>query len=340
MKALVLEEPKVIHLKQVPDIKVPNGWVLVSPTAVSICGSDYHSFRGESALISYPRILGHEVCGVVKASDTSQFTIGDKVILMPYLSCGNCIACRKGKSNCCSNLSVYGVHRDGALAEYFAAPPSQLIKVDAKTDPRMAALVEPLSISTHAVVRSGAGKGDVVMVSGAGPIGLGAALMSRLEGARVIIADPSAARRAFVAGNYGFGEVYDPLVASFDETLKDLTDGEGPDIIIDSTGSSLSMASNVHRLSNGGRMVWVGISQRPIAIDGTDFHKRETELFDSRAAFRSDFEKVLNAIQAGLLDPLPMITHSASFKESEEAFREWEGLHEQVFKAIVLMDEN
>jgi threonine dehydrogenase-like Zn-dependent dehydrogenase len=202
----------------------------------------------------------------------------------------------------------------------------------------MAALVEPLSISMHAVARSGASKGDFVLVSGAGPIGMGAALMARLEGANVAITDTNAERRRFAKEVFGIPLILDPLGSDYKGKLEDWTNGEMPDIIINSTGNNQSMAADVPMLSNGGRLVWVGISNAKIAIDGTAFHLRETELYDSRAAFRCDFDNVLAAIESKKLDPLQMITHSAHFPDAEDAFKEWESLRGAVFKAIILMD--
>lgn len=342
MKALVLEEMYSLAMKDVPVPNYPEGWALVKVVSVSVCGSDFHSYKGGNALLTYPRIMGHEVCGIIESINggSESFSVGDKVILMPYLSCGHCKACRKGKSNCCSSLSVYGVHRDGAMAEFYAAPLDHLIKVDPDMSPYAAAIIEPLAISTHAVSRGDVKSGDVVLVSGAGPIGIGAALMARIDGAKVIIADTNDARRRYAQKGFGFENVLDPLDSAYAKQILNLSGEEGPDVIIDSTGNNKSMENNVHLLSNGGRMVFVGISNKPIALDGTQFHKRETELFDSRAAKLQDFEKVISCIENGKLDPLKMVTHHASFSESKEAFVHWNELGGEVFKAVIDMTEN
>jgi len=134
MKALVLMSPRKFEYDNTSKPEVPQGWALVKVTKVSVCGSDFHSFRGENALLSYPRIMGHEVCGEIEfiQGSSKAFKQNDKVILMPYLSCGTCVAWKKGKTNCCTSLSVYGVHRDGAMADYYVAPLSQLTQVSQK----------------------------------------------------------------------------------------------------------------------------------------------------------------------------------------------------------------
>jgi 2-desacetyl-2-hydroxyethyl bacteriochlorophyllide A dehydrogenase len=342
MQALVLENKLSLTMKDVPIPSCPEGWALVKVIAVSVCGSDFHSYKGGNALLTYPRIMGHEVCGIIESlnGNSESFAVGDKVILMPYLSCGHCKACKKGKTNCCSSLSVYGVHREGAMAEFYAAPLDHLIKVDSEMSPYAAAIIEPLAISTHAVSRGEIKSGDVVLVAGAGPIGIGVALMARIDGAKVILADTNNARRTYAQESFNFENVLDPLDITYENHIRLLSGGEGPDVIIDSTGNNKSMENNVHLLSNGGRMVFVGISNKPIALDGTQFHKRETELFDSRAAKLEDFEKVISCIENGKLDPLKMVTHHASFAESKEAFIHWNELGGEVFKAGIDMAEN
>lgn len=343
MKALFLNEPGCLEFKDVPkpELTADEDSAIVKVLACSVCGSDYHSYHGGNPLITYPRIMGHEVCGIVESvnSNTAGLQKGDKVILMPYLSCGHCIACRKGRSTCCSSLSVYGVHHDGAFTEYFKAPVSSLIKVDQSLDPSVAALIEPLSISTHAVFRANVKKGDIVLVAGAGPIGLGAALISRADGAKVIIADTNQVRRTFVEKEFGFDLVLDPLASDYKDSINKLTNDEGPDIIIDSTGSNISMANNVYYLSNGGRLVFVGISNKPISLDGTVFHKKETELFDSRAATREDFLKVIKYMESGVINPRPMITNKCMFSDSKSSFEEWAESGGKVFKAVILMEK-
>ena len=341
MKALVLHEKFSLAMEEVTVPVCPQGWALIKVECVSVCGSDFHSYKGGNALLTYPRIMGHEVCGIIESINGSSesFSIGDRVILMPYISCGTCIACRKGKTNCCSSLSVYGVHRDGAMAEFFAAPLDLLIKIPPQVSPYVAALIEPLAISTHAVSRGNIQIGDIVLVAGAGPIGIGAALMARIDGATVIVADTNEARRTYATNAFGFEHVLDPLLPTYAEQILLLTNGEGPDVIIDSTGNNKSMENNVPILSNGGRMVFVGISNKPIALDGTQFHKRETELFDSRAAKLQDFEKVISCIESGKLDPSNMVTHKASFAESKEALMQWNDLGGEVFKSVIYMTE-
>ncbi len=343
MHALTLNKPYALEYQNVELPLLQQGWATLRLLAVSVCGSDFHAYRGGNPMQTYPRIIGHELCAIVEqiCGPSESVRVGDKVVLMPYLSCGHCRACRKGKGNACSSLSVYGVHREGAMADYVQAPLSQLIVVDPCMEPIDAALIEPLAISAHAVRRADVQSGDTVLVSGAGFIGLGVALQARLQGCRVILADTHEKRRAFAAAaSNGFAAILDPLDGSYAGSIAELTGNEGPDCIIDATGNAVSMASNVSLLSNGGRMVYVGISKDPIALDGRAFHIRETELLDSRAATIEDFQHVIGLVQQGLLVPSQLVTHCTHFNgQIVDAFKQWNELGGEVFKAVMLMTE-
>jgi len=340
MRALVLHAPHSLSVETAEIPACPDGWALVKVLATSICGSDFHAFRGGNAMQTYPRLIGHETCGTVEKVSGGDGTIkpGDKVILMPYISCGHCSACRRGKENACTSLSVFGVHREGTMAEYFSAPLVNLVVIDSGIPAEHAALLEPMAISTHAVSRSGAGEGSTVLVSGAGFIGLAAALMARIRGARVFIADTDAERRRFAGNVLGPDKVLDPLHENFRRQVDGFSNNEGPEIIIDATGNHASMENDVFLLANGGRIVYVGISKHPISLHGAEFHKRETELLDSRAAKLEDFEEVIRCLKEGLLDPGVLITHRTVFDgRMAEQFKSWNDLGGIVFKAVVSM---
>lgn len=343
MKALTLEKPFNLTYADVELPSLPSQWATLRVVSVSVCGSDFHAFRGGNPMQTYPRILGHEVCAIVEETngESEAIHVGDKVILMPYLSCGVCKACRKGKYNACSSLSVYGVHREGAMATYVQAPFEQLIRIESSVNNIDAALIEPLAISAHAVRRAQVSENDTVLVSGAGFIGLGVALQAQLHGCSIILADTDEKRRAFARKHSeGFLGVFDPLGEDYARKISELTNGEGPDCIIDATGNHFSMEANLQYLSNGGRMVFVGISKDPITLPGKDFHVRETELLDSRAATLEDFKQVVDFLQKKVLSPKSLVTHTAQFNaEIVSKFQQWNELGGEVFKAVIQMVE-
>jgi len=196
MKAVVCEEPFDLRLVDRTAPEAAEGEVLVRIQRVGLCGTDYHIFAGRHPFLAYPRVIGHELSGqVVAAGAGSRFSEGQLVAINPYLSCGTCIACRKGKPNACVNIRVLGVHADGGLCELLTVPESALIDATGLT-PDQAAMLEFLAVGAHAVARSRIGRGERALVVGAGPIGIGTALFAKLEGAEVTLVDRRDARLA------------------------------------------------------------------------------------------------------------------------------------------------
>lgn len=338
MKALCLVEPYKVEVQERPVPDAGRGEALVRVLSVSLCGSDIHAYHGRQAIFDYPRIIGHEICGVIEKLDggSGALRAGDKVVAIPYISCGSCVACRKGKPGCCATLSVYGVHRDGGLAEFVVVPEEYLVKVDPDMDSARAALIEPYAIGAHAVHNLGVDAGDTVLVLGAGPIGLGAAEIAKSHGGRVILADVNADRRAFAGERFGYEHVLNPAEDGFADVLSRLTGGDFADSIIDATGNAESMGNSFRYLGMGGKVVFVGISKGNIVFNNLEFYKRQTELYGSRAATRFDFEYVIKTIDGGGTDPLKFVTHRVAFDDAMvERFVELMGKGGEVFKAVV-----
>lgn len=336
MKALVLEAPFTLNMKEIPVPEVPQDWALIKMKAISICGSDIHAFKGNSLLLTYPRVLGHELCGsVLKLNGISkEVKVGDNVCILPYISCGTCRPCRLGRENCCTSLKVLGVHIDGGIAEYIAVPIAALMKLPDDMDPRVAALIEPLSVSAHCVRRGKIGCGDKVLILGAGPIGLGAAESSRAAGADVRIADLSLERRRFVSERFGYITL-DPAQEGFDQTLRNWTDGEYPNKVIDSTGNKTSNANAVNYLSSAGDLIFVGLQSGTLDISDPALHIREGTVYASRVAQISDFRYVLENILNGTIRAERMITDQCRFSDVKESFENWVTRGGEVFKGIV-----
>ena len=182
MRAVVCRSPGELALEERPEARRADGEALIAVRRIGICGTDYHIYEGSHPYLQYPRVIGHELSGeVLEAPPRSAFRPGQRVVVNPYLSCGACVACRKGKPNCCVRIAVLGVHSDGGMCERIAVPERNLYPAGNLTFDE-AASVEFLSIGAHAAVRSGVKPGDRLLVIGAGPIGLGVALFAGLAG--------------------------------------------------------------------------------------------------------------------------------------------------------------
>lgn len=340
MKGIVCERIGLLRLRDdLPEPEPRPGEAVVRIRRVGICGTDYHAFAGRQPYFTYPRILGHELSGTIEwiGDNEAELSPGDPVSIIPYLHCGTCIACRQGKTNCCANIRVMGVHVDGGLREFVSVPIPNLLKTEGLSFDQ-AAMLEPLAIGAHAVRRSGAGEGQTVLVIGAGPIGLGVMVFAKLAGARVLAMDVSSERLAFCRSWAGVEHSIDAsgLEASqVAKRLAELTDGEFPNVVIDATGNARSMTDAFGYLAHGGTLVYVGLVKSDITFSHPEFHKRETTLMGSRNATREDFERVLQAAKNGAVDIGRYITHRTRHDGMIEQFVHWLKPESGVIKAVV-----
>ena len=332
MRAGVVVEPGNFAVQDRPVVSdIPEGWVLIDICAVGLCGTDYHIFEGKHPFLEYPRVIGHELSGRVVA-DNNGWSAGDLVVVNPYLSCGECRACKRGKPNCCSKIEVLGVHRDGGLAPQLAVPTQNLYAADGLTQ-LQAAMVEFLAIGAHAVRRSEVGEGDTVLVTGVGPIGIGAALFARLKGAHVSLLDLREERLAMAADKFGF----DGGFASLD-AAQATTGGNGFDVLFDATGHGGAIEAGFSAVAHGGSYVLVSVVKDDITFNDPEFHKREMRLIGSRNALKEDFDWVMSAFRDNLIDGDALCSDELSLDNLTEDFRALAADRAGLIKAIVCFD--
>ena len=334
MHVVTCPQPGDLALEQ-RDKPVPAaGEVLVRIRRVGVCGTDMHIFTGNQPYLSYPRVMGHELAGEVEeAPAASGLAPGDPVYIIPYIACGDCVACRQGKPNCCTGIRVLGVHTDGGLAEFLSVPQAYVKKAEGITL-EQAAMVEFLAIGAHAVRRGTVAAGQKVLVVGAGPIGIGVALFAKLRGASVTVLDGRADRLAFCAERIGVDATV-ALSESSAEELERLTGGDFFDVVFDATGNPRAMESGFAYVAHGGTYVLVSIVAADISFSDPEFHKREMTLMGSRNASAEDFATVVEAMRAGLVPTDALHTHSAALADLPEAFPGWLDPSAGVIKAIV-----
>ncbi|NWK94568.1 dehydrogenase [Sphingobium lactosutens] len=310
------------------------GEVLIRVRRVGMCGTDMHIYRGVQPFLEYPRVMGHEVSGeVAEVDEGAGLSPGDQVYVMPYMSCGTCIACAKGKTNCCTRIEVLGVHRDGALAEYITVPHRFVVKAEG-IDLDAAAMIEFLAIGAHAVRRANITVGRKTLVVGAGPIGIAAAIFAKAAGGMVTAIDARQDRLDTCRDAVGVEHI---VVAreEADAELSRLTDGDFYDVVIDATGSPAAIEAGFARVGHGGTYVLVSVVAADIRFSDPEFHKRETTLLASRNATAEDFETVVTAMRAGKVPLAALATHRATLTELAEALPRWMDPRERVIKALV-----
>ena len=339
MRGLLCSAPgELDFVDNLPEPGVPGpGWALVEVSHVGICGTDYHIYEGKHPFLNYPRVMGHEVSGrVLTVGEGVDLAPGTPVVVNPYLSCGTCVACRKGKPNCCAVIEVLGVHRDGAMCERILVPAGNLYPAEGLSL-RDAATVEFLAIGAHAVRRSMAPSGSRSLVIGAGPIGIGAAIFSRIAGHEVTLLDTSPERLAFASDKLGFAST---LLSGTDliDQIARLTNAEGFDVVFDATGNGKSMQSAFAHVAQGGTLVLVSVVRDEITFSDPEFHKREMMLIGSRNATKQDFEHVTASIAAGHVPVDALITHITDLQRAADDLPRWARVKTGLMKAVIAVN--
>jgi 2-desacetyl-2-hydroxyethyl bacteriochlorophyllide A dehydrogenase len=339
MKAVQIPEAMELVIQELdqPAIKNPED-VHVKVKRVGICGSDMHIYHGTNPLATYPRIPGHEVAGEVVevGSAVKNVKPGDHVVVEPIRYCGECYACRKGRPNVCKSLSVFGVHEDGGMRESFVLPEKQLHVVDSSLEWDEAVLAEPFTIGAQAVWRGGVEEGDTVLIQGSGPIGICILKMAKLQGARVIMTDLEQERLAFAKEN-GADEVINAREVSVEEKVMELTDGEGPNVVIDAVCLPMTFELGVNVVSPAGTVVVLGFDERPSQIPQLPITKKEVTIVGSRLQ-TNQFGKVVSLLNERKLKGNGFITHQFPLEQVKEAFSFVEKNPAEVRKAVIVFE--
>ncbi|RAV98898.1 zinc-binding alcohol dehydrogenase family protein [Pseudochryseolinea flava] len=323
MKTLVCVKPGELQYATADQPQPSRGMSIIKVKRVGICGTDLHAFDGTQPYFNYPRILGHELAGeLVYVDGAQEFSSGDAVTFIPYISCGQCIACRRGITNACVRISVCGVHCDGGMAEYYTVPSSLLVHGDGLSLDTLA-LIEPLAIGAHAVSRAGITPGEHVLIIGAGPIGLGAMEIVRSVGGKVIMLDVNNERLRFCKEQLDVAYTINGNDDHVQEYLEAITNGEMPTVIMDATGNLNAINNAFRYMAHGARYILVGLQKGDISFNHPEFHKREATLMSSRNATRSDFEHVVALVKRKKFNPVKLITHRVRFEEVKDRFHEW-----------------
>jgi 2-desacetyl-2-hydroxyethyl bacteriochlorophyllide A dehydrogenase len=334
MLTVICETPGTLRAEERPMPVPGEREVLLRVKRVGVCGTDLHIFTGNQPYLNYPRVMGHELSGLVEAAPAgSRLVRGDPVFVMPYLSCGHCIACSRGKTNCCVNIQVLGVHRDGAFAEYLSVPEAFVHKAEGITLDQ-AAMIEFLSIGAHAVRRGEVQGSQRVLVVGTGPIGMAALIFSVLRGATVTALDTRPERVEFCTTQLGAHAGV--IIGADDEhRLAQLTGGDFFDVVFDATGNPRAMERGFKFIAHGGKYVLVSIVRDTLSFSDPEFHKREATLLASRNATMEDFETVLTAMRAGQIPTAALNTHRMALASVPTDFAQLLDPAQRAIKAIV-----
>lgn len=335
MKAISLSEPKRLEIIDIPEPEVGPEDVLVDVRFIGLCGTDLNSYRGRLALLTYPRIPGHEVSGLIVAKGQAvpdAIKIGGQVTLSPYTNCGICPACRSGRPNCCQFNETLGVQRDGAMMDRFAIHYSKVFASEILTLQELA-LVEPLSVGYHAANRGRVSEIDTVMVIGCGTIGIGVMVAAARKGATVIAVDIDdnklASARAFGA-QYTINSQKQNVL----EEIARLTNSEGVSVAIEAVGLPSTFRLAIEAVSYAGRVVYVGYAKEAVTYDTTDFVRKELDILGSRNALRV-FPAVIKMLEKRERPYGDLVTRVFPFVDTARALRAWDDNPAEFTKILV-----
>jgi 2-desacetyl-2-hydroxyethyl bacteriochlorophyllide A dehydrogenase len=335
MLTISLDQPGQFRATDRPEPAPAPGTALVRVHRVGVCGTDLHAFAGKQPFFTYPRVLGHELgVEVIDPGDEPHgLRAGDRCSVEPYLNCGTCIACRRGKPNCCTALQVLGVHTDGGMRPLLRVPARKL-HPSARLDHEQLALVETLAIGAHAVERAAPTKDDFILVIGAGPIGLSVIQFAKVTGATLAVMDVSDTRLEFCRQQLGVIHTLKPG-ATAGEALKQIGGGDLPTCVIDATGNPGSMMGCFDLPAHGGRIVFVGLFQGDVTFNDPNFHRRELTVMGSRNALPATFREVIRLVEEGKVDTRPWITHRFTLAETPAVFPRDIAGNPAVLKAMI-----
>ncbi|MDR2489873.1 MAG: zinc-binding alcohol dehydrogenase family protein [Spirochaetaceae bacterium] len=317
-----------------PRIERP-GDVLVRPKYVGICGSDTHLYHGKNPLAILPRIMGHEIVGVVEETgkEVKGLAAGDHVVIDPITFCGKCYACRHNMPNVCESLLVFGVQADGGMREWFTIPDKQVLKIDPSLPWEEAVLIEPFTIGANATARGNVGIGDTVLVEGAGPIGISVLKLAKIKGAQVMVSDVVDEKLAY-AKSQGADIVVNTAKTNLEEAVKSWTHGEGVNKVIDAAcfGSTLQAAFKV--VSVAGTIVILSFSDEAVPIAPLPITKKQLTVVGSRLQ-TYQFANVIRLMESGALRGNGLVTHTFPFDDIQKAFDFIDGHPSEVKKALL-----
>lgn len=339
MRAAVLRGPGTIELTDVPEPMPGPGEVVLRVGATAICGSDRNALHLNHPRIKPPAILGHEFSGTISAvgPDVAGLKTGDRVCAEPNVACGQCRYCAVGRTNICTSYHVLGDGFDGSLATYVKVPARNLYRLPDRISFEEGAVVQPLSISYHAVRdRAEVGEGELVVIVGAGPIGLGAMLAARTFGARTIVADILDYRLDF-AKRLGADHVVNTASDDLVQVARDEGEGYGADVAIEAVGGGqeATLGLAVRSVAAGGRVVVMGsFARSEIAFPVVDFKFREVDVRGSQG-HPNTFRPVLDLIALGAMPAKDLVTHRFSLEDAPEAFRVLDSREGGVMKVVI-----
>jgi threonine dehydrogenase-like Zn-dependent dehydrogenase len=338
MRALFLTAIGQTEIREIEKPSIGPEEVLLKIGMVGFCGGDLNGFKGLFELQEYPNVLGHEVGGTIEEIGSQvpeTFKLGNKVTVYPYLNCGKCISCRKGRRNACQDNKTMGVRRPGAMTRYIAIHWQDLFTSE-KLSLKELALVEPLTVGFHAAARGRVSSQDRVAVIGCGIVGMGAIASAVNRGAEVIAIDIDDSKME-IAKKIGVAHTINTSREDLHEALTRITDGDGPDVIIEAVGNAMTYRAAVDEVAYTGRVVCIGYAKSAVEFNTGIFVRKEIEILGSRNC-TDEFPEVIAYLEAGKFPVEDVISKTVSLDDAGAALADWAANAKGITKIMVDFD--
>ena len=334
MRALVIKRPGEAAIENVAEPGPDPEKVLLRVRMVGLCGSDLNSYRGRNPMVQFPRIPGHEIAATIVEANSSLpgLVPGTNVTMSPYSSCGKCASCQRGRPNACLSNETLGVQRNGALTEFITMPPEKLYA--APLTIKELCLVEPLTVGFHAVSRARVSSQDIVAVIGCGGVGLGAIAASHFAGAGTIAIDVDD-QKLQIARKAGAAHALNSVTAPLHKRLLELTDGRGPDVIIEAVGHPQTFRAAVEEVAFTGRVVYIGYAKEPVDYETKLFVQKELDILGSRNALPVDFRTVIQMLMEKRFPVADAVGSIISLEEAPAILQTWSANPSKFTKIMV-----
>lgn len=337
MKAVQITAQEQMAVVEIAKPEIKNDEVLLKIDYVGFCGSDLNTFLGRNTMVNMPVIPGHEVSATIAAvgSDVPEsLKVGMHVTVDPYSNCGKCASCLRERANACEHNQTLGVQRDGAMREYFAMPWQKIIPAEGLEQQEIA-LIEPMSVGFHAVNRAEVTDIDRVLVIGCGMIGMGAIVRAHMRGATVIAVDLDDEKLA-LAQQMGAHYVVNTAKEDLHSKLQEITDGLGPDVVIEAVGSPFTQNQAINEVAFTGRVVFIGYAKAGTEFITKYFVQKELDIRGSRNAKPADFRAVIHYMQQNRDYPKDTLVSAVATPDTAfDAMRTWAAAPAKVFRILV-----
>ncbi|MEM6391436.1 MAG: alcohol dehydrogenase catalytic domain-containing protein [Planctomycetota bacterium] len=321
MTAALMEKDKSFTFKKLGVMPPEPGMVRLEVAWCGVCGTDLHIYRGHmDARVDFPQVIGHEASATVAAigAGVEGFAVGDPVVVRPLDACDDCPACDRGYSHICSNLNFVGIDSAGAFQKYWTVRADLLHKLPKDMNLKLAAFVEPLAVACHDIRMAGLTSGERAVVLGGGPIGMLIALVAQADGAETILTEVNPLRLE-MAESLGFTAL-NAAEVDLQEEVVNRTGGEGADVVFEVSGAAPSVEMMTRLARVRGRVVVVAIVPEPKPVDLFQVFWKELQIIGTRVYEEQDYDRAIQMLADGSIDPTPLITGEFALNQLGEAF--------------------